>query len=41
MTLYHPIEIGCFLELDDLVRNSPLGVHVICRLSDDVDDNSE
>jgi len=41
MTLYHPIEIGCFLELDDLVRNPPLGVHVTCRLSGDVDDNSE
>jgi hypothetical protein len=36
MTLYHPIEIGCFPELDDLVHNPPPGVHVTCRLSGDV-----
>ncbi len=41
MTLYHPIEIGCFLELDDLVCNPPLEVHVTCRLSGDIDDDNE
>lgn len=38
MTLYHPIDIGCFLELDDLVRNPPSEVHVTCRFCGDVDD---
>jgi hypothetical protein len=38
MTLYHPIEIGCFPELDDLVHNPPLRVHVTCRLLGDVND---
>jgi hypothetical protein len=41
MTLYHLIDIGCFLEFDDLVHNPCLGVHVIYRLHDDVDDNNE
>jgi hypothetical protein len=41
MTLYHFIDIGCFLELDDLVHNPPLEVFVTCRLDGDVDDSSE
>jgi hypothetical protein len=41
MTLYHPIDIGCFPKLDDLVRNPPLEVHVTYRLHGDVDDNNE
>ncbi len=41
MTLYHHIDIGCFPELDDLVRNPPPKVHVIYKLHGDVDNNNE
>jgi hypothetical protein len=34
MTLYHPIDIGCFPELDDLIHNSPLEVFVTYKLHD-------
>jgi hypothetical protein len=39
ITLYHLIHMGYFLELNDLVHNPPLEVHVTCRLHGDVDDH--
>jgi hypothetical protein len=41
VTLYHPIDIKCFLELDDIIRNPPPKVLVTCRLHGDVGDNNE
>jgi hypothetical protein len=41
MTLYHPIDIGCFQELNDLVRNPPPEVRVTCGLHGDLDDSNE
>lgn len=41
MTLYHPIDIGCFPELDDLVCNPPPEVRITCRLRGDLNDNNE
>jgi hypothetical protein len=41
ITLYHHIDIGCFPELNDVVRNSPSKVHVTCKLHCDVDDSNE
>jgi hypothetical protein len=35
------IDIGCFPELNDVVRNSPSKVHVTCKLHCDVDDSNE
>jgi len=41
MTLYHPIDIGCFSEFNDLVLNPPLELVVICKLHGDIDDNNK
>ncbi len=41
MTLYHPIDVGCFLELDDLVWNPPPNVLMTCKSHDDIDDDNE
>jgi hypothetical protein len=41
MTLYHPINIRCFLELDDLVQNPPPNVLVDCKSHGDIDDDNE
>jgi len=41
MTLYHPIDIRCFSEFDDLVRNPPLELVVTCKLHGDIDDNNK
>ncbi len=41
MTLYHPVDIGCFPELDDLVHNPSPEVRVTYRLHGDLDDNNE
>jgi hypothetical protein len=41
MTLYHPINIEWFLELDSLVRNPPLNMLVTVKSHGDVDDNNE
>ncbi len=41
MTLYHPIDMGCFLELNNLVHNPPLELLVICKLRGNIDDNNE
>jgi hypothetical protein len=41
MTLYHPIDIRCFPELDDLVHNPPPEVLITCRLHGNVDDNNK
>ncbi len=41
MTLYHPINVECFPELDGLVRNPPPNVLVTCNSHGDVDDDNE
>ncbi len=41
MTLYHPINIEWFPELDNLVRNPPPNVLVIVKSHGDVDNNNE
>jgi hypothetical protein len=41
ITLYHPINVGCFSELDDIVRNPPSNMLVTCRSRGDVDDDKE
>jgi len=41
MTLYHPINIEWFPELDSLVRNPPPNVLVTIKSHGDIDDNNE
>ncbi len=41
MTLYHPIDVGCFPKLDDLIWNSPLNVLVTYKSHGDIDDDNE
>ncbi len=41
MTLYHFINVGCFSELDDLVRNPPPNVLMTCKSHGDIDDDDE
>jgi len=41
MTLYHPIDVRCFLELDDLIRNPPPNVLMTCISHGDIDDDNE
>jgi hypothetical protein len=41
MTLYHPINVEWFPELDSLVRNPPSNVLVTIKSHGDVDDNNE
>jgi hypothetical protein len=41
MTVYHPINVECFLELVDLVRNPPPNVLVTCKSHGDVDDDNK
>jgi hypothetical protein len=41
MILYHPINIECFPELDDLVRNPPPNVLVTCKSCVNFDDDNK
>jgi hypothetical protein len=41
VTLYHPIDIGCFPELDDLVHNPPPEAWITCKLHGDLDEGNE
>jgi hypothetical protein len=42
MTLYHPINVEWFLELDNLVRNPPSNMHVTIKThGDNIDDENE
>jgi hypothetical protein len=41
MTLYHPIDIRCFLELNDLVHNPPQEMFFTYRLHGNINNNNE
>ncbi len=41
MTLYYPINVEWFLELDSLVRNPPPNVLVTIKVHGDIDDDNE
>jgi hypothetical protein len=41
MTLYHPINVEWFPELDNMVRNAPPNVLVTVKSHGDVDDDNE
>jgi len=41
MTLYHLIDVGCFLELDDLIRNPSPNVLMTCISHGDIDNDNE
>jgi hypothetical protein len=42
MTLYHPVNVKWFRELDSLVRNPPTNVLVTVKVyGDDIDDDNE
>jgi hypothetical protein len=41
MTLYHPINVEWFSELDDLIHNPPPNVLVTIKSHGDIDDNND